>query len=337
MSSKSNDSLLPSSNLDSATILTAFEVSELAYDSYDASTNLLMTKEGGVLQEDTIEKQLVADGWQSIDADGEDVSSTSFQGDAFVKEINGVTEVIVGFRGSQTAHDFLVSDAQLAVGSTPDVDYSADAYFKSVVKEVGNWITKNNSGPANYITTGHSLGGQEADYVNVFESGFGSKIETVSFDAPGVAKGLATSSTIYDALNISVSKELVHVFGSLLNAGYVGDSVTVDAGAPVLPYFAVGLLGTVLSGGTALAAGGFGVLLSNGFYLNHKGSTLASYFLVHPALGGVDLETYAPDMVQQSAVDAFAKLTPADYLKMSSADKAKLYSDALVSMADSWS
>src|SRR5215472_2288349 len=97
----------PFADLESATIDTALAVSELAYDTYTSLGNLMKTYAGHP-EEDRLELQLEIDGWTPIvGADNtllklaQNVSADSYQGVAFYKTINGVTEVIIGNRGSQ--------------------------------------------------------------------------------------------------------------------------------------------------------------------------------------------------------------------------------------------
>src|ERR1700736_6244998 len=100
--------LIPSTDLESVTILTALDVAELAYDTYGAG-NVLTTKVNNVTAEATAEITLVSseDGWTQIPAlAGQVVNADNYQGVAFYKVINGVTEVIIGNRGSAALYDF---------------------------------------------------------------------------------------------------------------------------------------------------------------------------------------------------------------------------------------
>lgn len=154
-----------STDLGSATVLTAFDIAVLSYDTYDNSASKLTTVISSQTTVDPVEDALISAGWTPIvDVKGQTVSEDSYQGVAFYKVINGTVEVIIGNRGSQSAHDFLVSDAQLAAGATPNVDGDALTYYTNVI----NWLQSHvNATSINVIETGHSLGGQEAGYVDV--------------------------------------------------------------------------------------------------------------------------------------------------------------------------
>jgi hypothetical protein len=72
-------------------------------------------------------------------------------------------------RGSQSGgpsplYDFTHSDAMLAANLEPECDASAFTYYNAVV----SWLqapANGISGSVNIVETGHSLGGEEADYV----------------------------------------------------------------------------------------------------------------------------------------------------------------------------
>ncbi len=95
--SNPND-VLPSgaANFYYPTILLALEVSELAYEVYGVSS-LLKTD-----PKQPSEKTLLDAGWTPILGTGaEEVVRDNYQGIAFYKMIGGVTEVVIGNRGSQ--------------------------------------------------------------------------------------------------------------------------------------------------------------------------------------------------------------------------------------------
>lgn len=303
-------------DLQSPTIFTAFDVAVLSYDTYSSYQNLFTTV-GTTFEQDPVEVELEADGWKPIGGlQGQDVTQDSYQGVAFYKtDSDGVTDVIIGNRGSQSAHDFLVSDAELALGITPDSDTDALNYYNSVVSWLG---TNGISGTINVIETGHSLGGQEADYVDAKEtgqSGISGSLEAVTFDALGIPRGNTQDNVTYQALNISLTGDFVHVGEAALNAGYVGNSVTVNTGSSLAPYELMSVVGAIASGGTALAlrlAGSLGFLYT-GLYKNHVTGQLRSYLADHPAVGGVNLESYQPLTINEAVLKSLAAVTPDIY------------------------
>jgi flagellin-like hook-associated protein FlgL len=85
----------------------AADITFLAYNTY-TDGNLTTKSSGGSFVVDPVEEQLEADGWTPIvGATGQVNAGDSYQGVAFYKTIANATEVIIGNRGSQSAHDFL--------------------------------------------------------------------------------------------------------------------------------------------------------------------------------------------------------------------------------------
>src|SRR6185437_862123 len=78
-------------------------------------------------------------------------------------------------------------------------------------------------------------------------------IEAVGFDAPGVARGLTQPGLTYNALNISLADDFVHVGGAVLDAGFVGTSVTVKTGTPLAPFLVLDIAGILAADGAGLA------------------------------------------------------------------------------------
>src|SRR5882724_994577 len=323
--------LIPSTDLQSATILTTLDVAELAYDAYGAG-NVLTTTVNNVMAEATAEIELVKDGWAQIPAlAGQNISADNYQGVAFYKVINGITEVIIGNRGSAALQDFAVSDAQLALGITPQSDKDAVAYYKSVL----DWLSNANNGitaPINIIETGHSLGGQEADYVEVQAQNGAIRgsdpTEAVTFDAPGLGNDVQLSQN-YNALNISAQYDFVHVGGSLLNQGYAGQNDTISAGTPVKPNAALDLIGFVLGGADGVLLSKLGQFLYNGLYTNHVTGVLDGYFNSHAALSGVDLQTFAPGSITQADITALEQVPQDTFANMTPAQRTTYYQELL--------
>jgi Ca2+-binding RTX toxin-like protein len=328
-------------NLRSATILTMWELSEVSYDAYTQQGNLYRVDAQGHVVNDSL--TLAAQGWTQITAAPVTLvqidTADHYQGVAFYKVINGITEVVIANRGSQPGgpsklYDYTNSDGTLAANGVPKSDASALKYYNAVVA----WLQTPASGitgSVNIIETGHSLGGQEADFVEATETTATTPpiyaTQAVTFNAPGLSTLVVDPTKNYDALNISVQHDFVHTGGAALNAGYAGTSVTISGGTPLWPFNALDMIGLGVGGPVGAAAAGLGVggFLYNGLYKNHVGAPIDAYFAEHPALGGVDLQTYSPTQVTQAAVIAMAKISPLQYANMTPAQRATFYATQL--------
>jgi hypothetical protein len=183
------------------------------------------------------------------------------------------------------------------------------------------------------IETGHSLGGQEADFVevNAVKDKVPYSFEAVTFNAPGLGDDVPISAGFsYDALNISAFYDLVHTGGSMFNNGYAGTSVTIDAGQSLVPAASAYLLGYVALN-PLMAIAGFGTFLYQGFGANHSMGTMRSYLDAYPALGNINLQTYQPNQISQGMVDAMGRMTSAQWASMSSDQRVTYLQGALSS------
>jgi Ca2+-binding RTX toxin-like protein len=314
------------------TILLTLQVSELAYETLNSSSGVLTPN----LPEQPSESTLLDAGWTPIvGLDHQTDSQFNYQGVAFYKLVDGVTEVVIGNRGTEGKTDFVDSDIPLATNSVPAADNDAFAYYGDVV----NWLKANVSTPVNIIETGHSLGGQEADYVEVLatKTGLQFATEAVTFNAPGIPSSAIDgdserdSPPIYNALNISASTELVHVAGAAFNAGYQGESVLVKAGTSLVPYAVEAAIGMLAGGaGIGFVIRSLANLAYTGFSANHHATVLDAYFKENPALGGVNLQTYQADTITQANVTYLEdNISAAAYSNDTPGQKAELYATLL--------
>ncbi len=321
--------------LQSATVFLALDVSTLSYDTYASDNSTLQVTSGTTLITDPQVAVLTTDGWTQITGLDTQINTTNhYQGIAFYKVINGITEIVIANRGSQAGgsmhglQDFVGSDGDLTFNKTPASDLSALDYYNSVV----DWAQQQNfANPVNILETGHSLGGQEADYVDASVSSNANtqySTQAVTFDAPGLAAGVSNPGVNYDALNISLSGDFVHVGGALLNAGYAGVGVTIEGGVPIGQDEGNVALGTILPNPAHLLVG-LVPLAYNGLYVNHVTGPLFAYLQEHPALGGVDLLQYYPTQITQAAIDTMEKTSAATYLSKTAADLAQYFRDIL--------
>lgn len=310
----SNPWVLPG-DLSYASIDTALTASDVAYGVT-----------GNSIADSTSYENLIGAGWTQIliPTQYADVGADHYQGVAFYKVVNGVTEVIIANRGSWPGgdgpsylYDYTTSDAELARGANPACNADALTYYE----QISNWVQQNLSGPVNIVETGHSLGGEEADFVqatiaeNPAPYTYGADTETVTFDAPGLPSlfnGINQQSV--DALNISLSTDPIHADGAAFNAGFGGQSVTVNGGISGLELYGI--------------AGPLGYVVGELAY-DHSISRILSYLNVSPALGGVNLATYQPDQITQAEVGQMADLSAAQYDWMTPSELAQYYQSVL--------
>ena len=197
------------SSLDTATIWAAQVASDLSYGSAASATTLQWAYDPNYTNDLTA---LTQAGWIEITPSQADYKNTdpktNFSGIAFYKVVNGQAEVIVANRGTCQPAD-LLSDVVIALGQDPASDDSALAYYDAVV----GWVSKHLNGIGassfNVVETGHSLGGQEADYVMARTSVQSAPStqtdpvpETVTFDAPGIGPEAKVSTNTPDAVNL---------------------------------------------------------------------------------------------------------------------------------------
>ena len=198
------------SSLDTATLWAAQVASDLSYGSAVSATALQWAVDPGYTNDLAAMTQA---GWIQIpsQAVGKNIANdprTNYQGIAFYKVVNGQAEVIIANRGTCQPAD-LLSDVVIALGQDPASDDSALAYYDAVV----GWVSKHLNGIGassfNVVETGHSLGGQEADYVMARTSVQSAPStqtdpvpETVTFDAPGIGPEAKVSTNTPDAVNL---------------------------------------------------------------------------------------------------------------------------------------
>jgi hypothetical protein len=213
---------------------------------------------------------MIAAGWRLVPQLEQDtVAESTYHGMAFYRTLDDATEVIIANRGSSTFHDFAVSDALLAFNIVPDSDTDALDYCNAVVAWVRGSVAGGNT--LQVIETGHSLGGHEVDFVEASLPANAPPTVAVTFDAPGQSTTTAASAGVVNALNISLRNELVHSAGAILNAGYLGSSITIGRG--INPAVAALTSSAVLPGGLGLLAG-----FVAGFIYNHGTGRLTNYF-----------------------------------------------------------
>ncbi len=197
--SNTNPTSPQANNLDAATIQAAELLSAAAYDSLS-----------GVSTDPNVLPLENTDGWTQV---SESVGSNlqgqnNYQGIAFYKTIDGVTQVIIANRGTNPLNptdDEM--DWDIALHIQPPSDTEAQAYYAAVVHQL---TTVQGLTNLNVIETGHSLGGQEADYV--MSQAPIVPTEAVTFDAPGIGPA-AQSAGPHDAVNLSNVLDLIHRFG----------------------------------------------------------------------------------------------------------------------------
>jgi hypothetical protein len=167
-------------------LLDYFEFSELAYD---------LTPSGFVFSTPAL-FSAVPPGWVTwSEADvALNYESTGLTAVVFIDNTLGDStyhDVVISFRGSVTAHDWLVTDRQLANGTTPPEFAAALDYAQFIETSLGRGFS--------YFVTGHSLGGAEAEVVAA-----AMRLGGDTFAAPGVGHLLATTNgNINNGINLT--------------------------------------------------------------------------------------------------------------------------------------
>jgi len=342
-------------DLQSVTVATALEFSELAYADRNNDTGDLMS-ESDPQHDNPLQQTMTDAGWTQITGLPEgNVTADHYQGIAFYKEINGVTEVVIANRGSATAlggdsisqqgpskyFDWRNSDATVATGGTPASDADALNYYNAVVDWLNlpaHVITSGGSpNPLDIVETGHSLGGQEADFVQVSVQNDTTNshptTRTVSFDAPGVPTGLQVAGRTYNAVDVTAHDEIVHTGGSLQNGGFAGSVIELTAGTPYAPYRWTNFLGLATGSpmGTAMQTFAWGARNGVVGLQNHGAAVLDAYEASHPYLFGIDLRTVQPNQINQTTATALElpKYTAAAYAQETDESKQIVYTGVL--------
>ena len=289
-----------SANLDSATIWAAQIISDLAYG------NPANPVSGQWAYDPTYANdlpELILAGWTAITP--QDVGNldhdptTNYQGIAFYKVVNGQAEIIIANRGTCQPAD-LLQDAVIAIGQDPQSDQSALNYYNAVVGWASNNLGSLGASSFNVVETGHSLGGQEADFVMAAENSTTAAPETITFDAPGIGPEASASTNIPDALNLYNAGDLVHDAGGTYLGILINAMPSLSSSRSVVESAAAG---AVLGGGFGAALGAIGSVLFNGFTTNHSLVAFGDYFKSHPVVGGVNLTKYAPNTFTQGIYD----------------------------------
>ena len=295
------------SSLDTATLWAAQVASDLSYGNPASATALQWAVDSGYTNDLAAMTQA---GWIEITPSQANYTNTdpktNFLGIAFYKVVNGQAEVIIANRGTCQPAD-LLSDVVIALGQDPASDDSALAYYDAVV----GWVSKHLDGIGarsfNVVETGHSLGGQEADYVmaaaNANQPAKGQTDpvpETVTFDAPGIGPEAKVSTNTPDAVNLYDAGDLVHDAGGT----YLGNPVVAMPALVSLTQSA----STGAVAGAALSPPGmvFGALsnvLLQGVTNNHSLVAFGDYFQAHPLVASFSLIQYQPAQVSQGVYD----------------------------------
>ena len=303
----SNTTSSTSANLDSATIWAAQTISDLAYGNPANPVSGQWAYDPSYASDATA---LTQAGWTAITPQdvGNNVAyvqATNYQGMAFYKVVNGTAEIIIANRGTCQPAD-LLQDAAVAIGQDPQSDQSALVYYNAVA----GWASKNLNMPFNIVETGHSLGGQEADYVMAKTNSAqapGTQTdpvpETITFDAPGIGPEASASTNIPDALNLYDAGDLVHDAGGTYLGVLINAMPSLSSSQSVVESAAAG---AVLGGGFGAALGAIGSILYNGLTTNHSLTAFGDYFKSHPVVGGVNLTAYKPNLFTQGIYDQLA-------------------------------
>lgn len=246
-------------------------------------------------------------GWTQINVSTYQNTDVHYQGIAWYKTLsNGSTEVVIANRGSCSTYDFAVSDLQIVLGKDPAADQAAVDFYNSVIKYLNQQGIAQDS--INVIETGHSLGGQEADYVtamvddhdlSILLSGT-NNISAITYNAPSIASKDIIQGMSYNAVNLASSSEAVHLGGST----FAGRTVTMDLGNTI---------SIKKSAAAGFAVGGpFGAIISSlvaSLSYNHSLNRFTSFLTSHAAFGSVDLTKYPPNTINSAVVQALSNIS----------------------------
>ena len=307
----------PAATLISSESLQAAElISNVAYGSTGFAADANLTQDLATL---------TATGWTQMAAPTD--TNNSYAGVAFYKiiMINGVNtlQVVIGNRGTDSVHDIAFSDFAIAsVLNSPASDQQAKSYYDQIIVLAKNIAQKNGNIGISVLEAGHSLGGQEADFVATQPSTSGVPTAAITFDAPGQSISDALTATSKDAFNIYSQGDLVHLAGG----PYVGGSAEIDAEVVSDVWATVNHAEVDIKGFHLYVAGAAGLAVA-GLYQNHSLTDINAYLAAHPALGGINFDLYPPDQLTQHIVDELAAVTPDYFYKMTAAEKASFYAN----------
>ncbi len=170
---------------------------------------------------------------------------------------DGTIDIVIANRGTDlknfsnlTNMMNVLSDIELAAGQKTAVQGDAAAFAASVVA-----YAQNNGLKANFIETGHSLGGNEAQAAVVALTNAGIPVSAVTFDSPGIGGYPYNATTAYNVTNLYTQGDAIHLAGGvhlgtsvMLPAGPNTSSLALDSPLAVAtgPAGVFGLLGTAL-------------------------------------------------------------------------------------------
>ena len=311
MSSNPNASLISSESLQAAEL-----ISNVAYGTTGFAHDANYSQDVA---------DLTATGWTELEAPTD--TGNSYFGVAFYKiiAVNGVdtVQVIIGNQGTNTLYDVAINDGVIAVAGEPPSDAQAEAYYNQIIQAANTIAQQNGNIPISVLETGHSLGGQEADFVATSpHTQSGVSTAAVTFDAPGQALTDYLSAVGTNAFNIYNQGDLVHLAGG----PYVGGSAEINAEVVSDVWATVNHDEVDIKGFHLYVAGAAGLAVA-GLYQNHSLTDINAYLAAHPALGGINFDLYSPDQLTQHIVDELAAVTPDHFYKMTAAEKASFYAN----------
>ncbi|WP_158300672.1 hypothetical protein [Chromobacterium sp. ATCC 53434] len=264
------------------------------------------------------------------------MAKVGFYGEVSVNRETG--EVIIADRGTTNAQN-LVTDTEVALDVSRDAQPVADAFALAGLAAAMQDLALNGVAVSAIYTTGHSLGGADAQGQAALLSNLGASpdgtsnfpagvhITNVSLDSPGIAN-LTNSGTgsNYTSYNFSAQGDLVHFSGGSDLAG------TTEVSLPVGPsmWSTGGLVGL----GTVAASSGVGTLFSGALItagldnaLSAHSSLILSNSISNTALGNIPISqlnsaSLSANQMQNlfsTSQDQYQALTPVQQASLTNA------------------
>ncbi len=274
------------------------ELAQLCNAAYD-NTPLFQDLPSGSLSGSTWEALPISSGLGTDTVPADDYHAIAY--------VNTTTqEVVIANRGTRPDHPIdIFNDARIADEGAFRAQGDALAYAKAVL----NYMKVHYQGYS-LVETGHSLGGNEAQYVvaNLIDQGNAyaagttpvsglTSVSGVTFNAPGVGSYLRPSNAptnwpaTYPILNLYAQGDWIHDAGGQ----HLGTMAVIDSGPTLgqeVEDFLEGAVAGALTGGPggALAAGG--AYLAKEVYDAHSIQGLVTYLSGNPSIGGETPQNY---------------------------------------------
>ena len=248
-------------------------------------------------------------GWVQVDQKSD--TASGYSGVAYFNST--ANELVIANSGTQLSFSDVAMDAMLGVGVPTPSDKAALAF-------TNNLLDNPSFSGASIILTGHSKGGNEAQYVVTQLDNGTVQISAVTYNSPGVSPLVLDPNANYDVVNIRNTGDIISLIGP-----HAGDVLTIDGG-PGLADFVQNM---VIDGLASLPIGGpLGVGIGSGVGLSytalqaHLISAINQYLFNHPAIGNLSAQQFSS--LSSAQRETLAIITPLQYGAMTPQQRADL-------------